>query len=207
MQNFTFVEQVRLDKPIRFDENEAVFLYSLWVCQGCDTATLQEACTAKALVSDNGLQVDWTYDFHPRRLKEGWQRKPFSMPLKLGIIYQEVVESFNAGLVTLCSVGLRALLEGICVNKGITKEVAWGLEKKIDKLGEYGHVPVDIARSIKSFKFIGDSAAHRLEVPEEEDLVLAIEVMEELLTSLYSLDYKAQYLLDRIQEAREKAST
>jgi hypothetical protein len=197
MRNFQFVEQVRLDEPIRFDENEAVFVYNLWICQGCDTATLQEACTAQTLVSDDGLQVAWTYDFYPRKLKEGWQRKPFLMPLKLGIIYQEVVESFNAGLATLCSIGLRALLEGICVDKGITNEVAWGLEKKIDKLGEYGHVPIDIARSMKSFKFIGDNAAHRLEVPEE-DLKLAIEVMEEILTSLYSLDYKAQCLLDRI---------
>jgi hypothetical protein len=199
IQNFQFIEQVQLDEPIRFDENEAVFVYTLWLCQGCDTATLQEACTAKALVSDNGLQVGWTYDFHPRRLNEDRQKKAFSMPLKLGITYEEVVESFNSRLVTLCSIGLRALLEGICVDKGITDEVAWGLEKKISKLGEYGHVPVDIARSMKSFKFIGDNAAHRLEVPEEEDLKLAIEVMEELLTSLYSLDYKAQCLLDRIQ--------
>lgn len=200
MQNFQFVEQVRLSEPIRFDENEAVFVYNLWICQGCDTATLQEACTARTLVSDDGLQVAWTYDFYPRRLKEGWRSKPFSMPLKLGITYQEVVESFNAGLVTLCSIGLRALLEGICVDKGITDEVAWGLEKKIDKLGERGHVPADIARSMKSFKFIGDNAAHRLEVPEVEDLKLAIEVMEELLTFLYSLDYKAQHLLDRVQQ-------
>jgi len=201
MQNFQFVEQVRLDEPIRFDENEVIFVYNLWICQGCGTATLQEACTAKALVSDNGLQVAWTYDFHPRRLKEGWQRKPFSMPLKLGITYQEVVESFNAGLVTLCSIGLRALLEGICVDKGITDKVVWGLEKKIDKLGECGYVPVDIAQSMKSFKFIGDNAAHRLEVPEVEDLKLAVEVMEELLTFLYSLDYKAQHLLERVQQA------
>jgi hypothetical protein len=201
MQNFQFIEQVRLDEPIRFDENEAVFVYNLWICQGCDTATLQEACTAQALVSGDGLQVAWTYGFHPRRLKESWQSKPFSMPLKLGITYQEVIESFNAGLVTLCSIGLRALLEGICVDKGITDEMAWGLEKKIDKLGERGHVPVDIARSMKSFKFIGDSAAHRLEVPEVEDLELAIEVMEELLTFLYSLDYKAQHLLERVQQA------
>lgn len=198
MQQFQFVEEVRLDVPLCF-ENDAVFVYGLWICQGCGTATLQEACTAKELVSDNGFQVAWTYDFHPRRLKEGWQKKSFSMPLKLGITYQEVVESFNAGLVTLCSIGLRALLEGICVDKGITDELAWGLEKKIDKLGESGYIPVDIAKSLRSFKFIGDDAAHRFEVPEIEDIKLAIEVMEDLLTFLYSLDYKAQSLLERVQ--------
>lgn len=199
MQQYQFVEEVRLEEPLYFDENEAVFVYNLWICQGCGAATLQEACTARTLVSDDGIQVAWSYDFHPRRLKEGWQRKPFSMPLQLGITYQEVVESFNAGLVILCSIGLRTLLEGICVDKGITDEVAWGLEEKIDKLGEYGHVPSNIAQSLKSFKFIGDSAAHGLEVPEAEDLKLAIEVMEELLAFLYSLGYKAQSLLERIQ--------
>jgi len=200
MRQFHCVEEVRLSEPLRFDEHEAVFVYNLWICQGCGTATLQEACTAQALVSDSGHQAWWTYDFHPRRLKEGWQGKSFSMPLKLGITYQEVVESFNAGLVTLCAIGLRALLEGICVDRGITDEVAWGLGEKIDKLGACGYVSSQLATNLKSFKFIGDSAAHRLEVPEPEDLKLALEVIEELLTFFYSLDWKAQCLLERIQE-------
>jgi hypothetical protein len=200
MQQYEFVEEVQLEQSLCFDENEAVFVYSLWICQGCSTPTLQEACTAKAFVSDDGTQVAWTYDFYPRRLKGGWHRRPFSMPLKLGITYREVVESFNAGLVTLCSIGLRALLEGICIDMGVTDEVAWGLGEKIDKLGEYGHVPSAIAQSLKSFKFIGDSAAHELDVPEPEVLKLAIEVMEELLTFLYSLGIKSQYLLERVQD-------
>jgi hypothetical protein len=201
MQQYQFVEEVRLEEPLCFnDEKEAVFVYNLWVCQGCGTATLQEACTAKSFVGDEGFQVAWTYDFHPTKLKEGWREKSFSMPPKLWLTYHEVVESFNAGLAILCSIGLRALLEGICVDKGITDEVAWGLEGKISKLGEYGHVPDSTAQSLKSFKFIGDSAAHRLEVPDLEDLRLAVEVIEELLTFLYSLDYKAQGLFTRIQQ-------
>jgi hypothetical protein len=200
LRQLYFVEEVRLDEPLRFDEDEAVLIYNLWTCQGCGTATLQEACTARTLVSDNGLQARWTYDFHPTRLKDSWQRKPFSMPLTLSVTYWEVIESFNAGLITLCAIGLRALLEGICVDKGITDEVAWGLGEKIDKLGEHGYVPSQIANSLKSFKIIGDSAAYRLEVPEPEDLKLAIEVMEGLLTFLYSLDWKAQCLSERIQE-------
>lgn len=75
-----------------------------------------------------------------------------------------------------------------------------GLREKIEKLGACGYVPSQLATNLKSFKFIGDSAAHRLEVPEPEDLKLAIEVMEELLTFFYSLDGKAQCLLERIQE-------
>ncbi len=198
MRQLQFIEELSFEEPFQFNENEVVYFYNLWICQGCDTATLQEACTAKKLIKNKKAIL--TYEFHPKRLKDGLHKKLFSLHFKLGILYNEVIESYNNGLVTLCSIGLRALLEGICVDKGITDSMAWGLDKKIDKLGETQNVPASIAKNLKSFKFIGDDAAHRLEVPEPEDLRLSIEVMEELMTFLYSLDYKAQFLFEQIKK-------
>jgi hypothetical protein len=96
--------------------------------------------------------------------------------------------------------GLRALLEGICIDRGITDAEAWGLETKLEKLKEDEHLPSNIVECLFSFKFIGDSAAHRLEAPAQEELKLAIEVMEDLLKFMYEVEYelssKARKLAD-----------
>ncbi len=41
---------------------------------------------------------------------------------------------------------------------------------------------------------MGNKAAHELEAPNESELTLAIEVMEDLLNYLYELEYKVRRL-------------
>ncbi|MFN7354882.1 MAG: hypothetical protein ACK5UZ_06065, partial [Pseudanabaena sp.] len=62
------------------------------------------------------------------------------------------------------------------------------------------NLPSSIVSGLESFKYIGDTAAHRLERTKMEDLRLAIEVMEDLLNFLYSLDAKANYLFRRLND-------
>jgi len=181
------------------------FEYRLWVCLGCDTAVLEEAITP---------YTEDTYStFYPNRKGDQLDIKNFiRLDDKLRAVYREVVQSYNAGLRIICGMGLRALLEGICVNKGITDKKAYGLEAKLGKLEEYTHLPSNIVESLYSFKFIGDDAAHRLEATSQEELKLAIKVMEHLLTFLYDMEYelasKAQELGDRryakIAEIKQK---
>lgn len=163
--------------------------YRFWICQGCDSATLEEAFTVDGMIGRDGNQM-WESTYHPRRIRRDLPKKRFlGLDRKLTSIYDEVIESFNAGLEILCAVGLRALLEGICAEKGVKGS---NLEKKIDGLD--GFLPSNIVQSLHSFRFMGNVAAHELQAPEQRELRLAIEVMEDLLNFLYELDYKAQRL-------------
>lgn len=199
--SFEFVEKAILATPLSFDGSEALYHYRLWICRGCETPTLQMACTAEGLVSKDGCEVDWTYSFYPKRSKQSLPHKHFiDLPANLYNIYYEAVESYNAGLITLSAIGLRAVLEGVCVDKGITDKVAGRqLESKIDKLGELNIVPANIAQSLHAFRFMGNDAAHRLEIPDVDELKLAFEVMDDLLNYLYSLDTKSRSLLEWIR--------
>ena len=163
--------------------------YRLWVCLGCDTAILEDALTREEWVDRDGNQ-EWESFYYPRRARQDLRKKHFRrLGGKLASIYREVIESFNAGLKVLCAVGLRALLEGICADKGITEGM---LHQKIDKLD--GYLPPNIVQSLHGFRFMGNEAAHNLQAPKLEELRLAIEVMEDLLNFLYELDYKARML-------------
>jgi len=166
--------------------------YRFWVCCGCDTATLEDAWTASWQIDKEGNYI-WESRYYPKRKHADHDTKYFQkLSLKLSGIYKEIIECFNASLKISCAMGLRALLEGVCADKGIT---TGKLENKIDQLTT--HLPPNIVESLHSFRFMGNVAAHELQAPNREDLKLAIEVIEDLLNFLYELDYKAQQLKKR----------
>lgn len=171
--------------------------YRFWVCLGCDTATLEELWAPMNQVN-YGTSV-----FYPKRVGGERPAKEFrQLDKKLNSIYREVITSFNAGIKVICAMGLRSLLEGICVNRGITDKEARGLEGKLRLLEEDKHLPAHIVECLYSFKFIGDSAAHRLEAPSAEELELAIDVMEDLLNFLYEMEYQLAFKARKLAEKR-----
>jgi hypothetical protein len=201
LKNLVFVETIGLDEPIDFKNSKGIFKYETWICRGCDTVTLQESCAINGLTYDKGMKVVWSYDFHPLRESESLPERDLGLtPIKLYLLYHEVLESYKNELPVLCSIGLRALLEGICKDKGISDKDARALADKVDELAKRQHLPPAIAKNLKSYKFIGDSAAHYLEAPDRESLKVGIEVMQDLLNYLYVLEYKSEWLSELISD-------
>jgi len=169
------------DQATEAEESEQ-WTYQLWVCRGCDTATLQEDYVSFA----GNEPKDIESLFHPHRSRERLPIKVFkNLDEKLKPIYEEVILSFNNNALTLCTIGLRALLEGICADKEIQGK---NLYQKIEGLTVY--LPKNIVESLHQFRFAGNEAAHEFVTPERSNLQNAIEVLEDLLNFLYELDYK-----------------
>lgn len=164
--------------------------YRFWICRGCDTATLEEAYTNMGMHHPDEEDYIWISNLYPKRERANLPNKHFQQfNHQLAAIYREVIMTFNDDLSILCAVGLRALLEGICADKGVEGK---DLYHKIN--GLEAHLPPNIVESLHSFRFMGNVAAHELQPPQRSELQLAIEVMEDLLNFLYELEYKAQGL-------------
>lgn len=112
----------------------------------------------------NGDDI-YSYNYHPKRknLGEREAKKFHHVDKKLNDSYKEVITAFQQGLGIVTAMGVRALLEGICVIEGIDDNVAWGLAKKIEKLKGAPSIPDSIIDGLNGLKFIGDDAAHRFE--------------------------------------------
>lgn len=178
--------------------------YRFWICRGCDTATLEEAWTAEGMVDDSNNQL-WNSKYSPERKQKQRVPKTFrQLDANLARVYKEVIQSYNAGCKIITAMGLRALLEGICTNKGITDEDAWGLEEKLSKLEKNKFLPSNIVDALHNFKFMGDDAAHRLETPNDKELSLALSVMEDLLNFLYEVEYQLASKAKRLAKFRSK---
>ncbi len=191
------------DEEDKYTGFEEVWEFRLWTCRGCDTGTLEVAYTNTGMVDPRARYNVWEEgDYYPKRKRRHWPSKRFrQLDQRLANIHREVVQSFNADLRILCAVGLRALLEGICADKGV---IGRNLEKKID--GLEAHLPSNIVESLHSFRFMGNEAAHELQAPARAELQLAIEVMEDLLNFLYELDYKVRRLPRRNSDGGEDSS-
>ncbi len=178
------------DEEYEDDEGEEdhYLEFCLWACQGCDT------CLMETLYHEGEPTAPEAQYVPPRQLHGVYAKEFHLLPAKLTAIYQEVTHSFNHSLNILCAIGIRALLEGICVDKGVKGK---DLSQRIDNLKDH-HLPPNIIAHLHTFRFIGNSAVHELDAPNLSTLKQCIDVLEDLMNYLYQLEYKVK----RIQKKR-----
>ncbi len=178
------------------------FEYGFWICKGCDTASLEEKYTNIGMYDKNGDEYFWEETLYPKRDRVDLPIKYFrQLPKKLDKIYGETLQAQNNELPILASIGIRALLEGICADKDIK---GGNLKTKIENLSSI--LPKNIVTNLHTIRFLGNDAAHELAAPRRSEIILAIEICEDLLNFLYELDYKAGRLA-KMQENRKIVST
>jgi hypothetical protein len=131
--------------------------------------------------------------------------KPYrNVPVDIKKVYLETVEAYNNNLTLLSGVGVRAILEGICIDKGIKegtfkntegKEIrSKGLDGKIYGLASSGYLTSDNAEVLHELRFLGNAAVHELSNPGTVDLSIAIDIIELVLDNIYELKHKARNL-------------
>ena len=104
------------------------------------------------------------------------------VPWRLVQIYKEVINAYNKRLNLLCAAGLRAIVEGICKNKGAKGKT---LMDKVRDLNISGLINLEITESLKAHNFLGNYALHRLDNPSSQELLKAIHLIEDAINSLY----------------------
>ena len=112
----------------------------------------------------------------------------YYLPYKVRLIYEETITSLSNRLYVLTGVGLRAAIETVCNDKEATGR---NLNEKIDDLVRRGMLNQDGAEILHKLRILGNKAAHEVEPHNEEQLALAVNVLENLLESAYIFPSKA----------------
>jgi hypothetical protein len=126
--------------------------------------------------------------------KEG-SRSPietFDLPDSIGRIYRETVIAFNAGALILAGGGLRAIEEALCQDKNVQGD---NLQEKIDNLASQGFLATPQAALLHEERYIGNAALHEIVAPSKLDLQDGFDIIDTLLTTIYSLPDKVERLL------------
>ena len=187
--------------------------YQIIQCQGCDTFSFRH------LYWDSE-DHETTEKLYPKRSDRSLSVRAFlNVPSTLRRIYRETVECFNYETYTLCATGLRAIVEGICADQGITDgpvEVAMkggstkivtkdNLQAKIAGLREKGILTKQDSEILHEHRYLGNEAVHDLSQPSSDELRRAIEIIEHTLETLYEIPEKAEELRHKKAKRKKKA--
>jgi hypothetical protein len=192
--------------PVReFNRTEGNEEFTLWLewaileCAGCESITFMEKSTFSEDINMETGQLDSFIRYYPERSEHALPAKPFTnVPQKLRRLYGEVIESFNREVFTLCAGGLRAIVEGICLDQGVkrgpvgdpkTGKVSQkkNLEGRINGLVGKGLLTKAHATVLHKHRFLGNDALHELDLPSRDTLIAAIEIIEHTLENIYEL--------------------
>jgi hypothetical protein len=182
-------------------------------CMGCDDISFRK------LYNDISQQQHsdedgTTQELFPQRGAHSRPIRPFrGLPFTIRTIYRETIDAYNANLTLLCGVGVRAVVEAICIEKSIisgkVKTKTGGernsknLDGKIAGLATKGFLTVDNAEVLHELRFLGNEAVHDLTQPSIEELGLAIDIIELIIENIYMMRSKALSLQAK-REIRKK---
>lgn len=174
------------------DEMEIIDGYELLRCRGCSTISM-------AHHSRLGESAEHKYYPSPVSRKEpDWvlylvlgDKKELELAGLLGEIYQAVY----GGQYRLASMGLRALLEQVMILKVGDLPT---FDQKLDAFQEQGYVSLIQRDAMRATLDVGDAAMHRAFKPTEEDLKIALDVVEGIFAPIFGHKEAAENLADRV---------
>jgi len=162
--------------------------YQIIRCSGCDTISYRSYKYFSA-IQDIDNDGTWEERFP---ILEKRNKKEFShIPKILTQIYKEVIMTYNNDCFILCASGIRAILEGICNDKGITDRK---LFEKIKKMREQEIINSQKEKILHKLSFLGNDALHELRTPTIKEIDAALDIIEHIIESLYEIEEKGNVL-------------
>ena len=113
----------------------------------------------------------------------------------LGSLLHEIYQAVHGGQYRLAAMGIRALLEQIMVSK--VGDLS-SFEKQLDAFEKDGYISFIQRDAMKATLEVGHAAMHRAYKPTEEDVKLALDIVEGVMAPLYHHQSKAEKMADRV---------
>ena len=162
--------------------------YQIIKCSGCNSISYR---SFNYFSEYQDIDNDGTWEERYPKLEERLKKEYNYLPSLFKHIYVEIIETYNNKCFILCSAGIRALLEGICKERGI---IDGNLEQKIDKMHENGFINPQHKEILHKLRFLGNYAVHELQKPTKREIDTAMDIIEHIIESLYEILGKAQNL-------------
>jgi hypothetical protein len=170
---------------IDWDDHEIV------QCQNCGSPSFRHAHRdTENEEPDSGQPAETVVIYPPRTERRRLITSLLELPWPLRDTFHETTAALDEGKVRLPAIGIRACIEQICIERGVT---AGNLKAKINALATAGHVTVEEAGYLHAVREdVGNTGAHELFVASRQQLDAAMHVLEALIHRLYLLPHVAE---------------
>lgn len=181
------VVMTSLEEAINEEGFGSLTSYQIIKCQNCDGLSFRRDYTDSDChyYDEETGEVEEYHkeDIYPNRTAGRFKVKgEYHLPLTVRAAYSELVLALNGGQKILAGLGIRVLIEIICKDKNASGKNLYG---KIDDLVTKGVLtPID-ARILHQLRALGNESAHEAKPSSNEQLNLAMDVVEHLLLGAY----------------------
>lgn len=179
-------QNVRYSFEQALDEfGDFVEVYKLLECAGCHSI-----CLAK-----HSFQLHEYFEtrYYPPPLK---RKKPLwrsELPI-CGALFDEVYEAVRGGQYQLAAMGVRALLEQVMISKVGDQG---NFKKHVDAFFKQGHISLHQRDQIDKILTVGHASTHRRFKPNESELFIALDIIENILSTIYIHGAAASEMAER----------
>jgi predicted transcriptional regulator len=191
---FTIQERSEHDADFHWEQN-----YETIQCLGCENIQFRNRYSHEDMFvySQDGYEESFDeFKYYPKNLANHTLLKNrYHLPEKLKIVYIETLEALINDCYLLAGVGLRAIIEAICLDQNIAGRT---LEVKINNLVKNKLITEKDGNRLHSIRFLGNDSVHEMDVPKVEKLRIALDIAEHLLKNLYLIDIDVNQHLDTI---------
>ncbi len=125
----------------------------------------------------------------------------YILPERIGLIYREAINAYNADCPILTGVAFRAIIEAICLEEKIPGR---NLENKINSLVKQKLITEKESNRLHSIRFIGNDSVHEIKGLKDESLKIVLNIIHNLLNNLYIIDYHSQGHLETVIDSYDK---
>ncbi len=183
-------------EPVR-----ALELHRFVECMGCESLKYVHSWEDFPVNEDYGPR-EYNVKVYPdapgttNRRNAGIDGNEAQIPRNVWKMYAETLQALNANILTLAAGGLRATVEAICLESGLS---SGNLQKKIDDLASRNLLTASQAELLHEERYLGNAALHELETPSVHAIEDGLVIVEGLINTIYVLPGKAK----RLREARK----
>src|SRR5260370_10816818 len=113
----------------------------------------------------------------------------------IGAVLMEVFQAVDGGQYRLAAMGIRALLEQVMIQKVGDLPT---FDQKLDEFQKQGYISAIQRDAMRATLDVGDAAMHRAFLPTEQDLTLALDIVEGILAPIYDHRTEAERMADKV---------
>lgn len=184
-----------IEIPWGNEDIQGVDRYEIIQCSGCDSISFQKVSSDSddfEQDDDGNLIRTEKVEIYPNRLMgRVVLEDTYLLPERVCLIYKETYLALCTKLKILACVGVRALIEAVCLEKEAKGKK---LQIRIDNLVTKGILTKINADILHKTRILGNAAAHDTKIASDSELNIAFDIIENLLKTVYIIPKKAEKL-------------
>jgi len=168
----------------------------MFECCGCSSVVLRQT----HWFSDD---PEDTVTFYPPPASRWLPQWRLSLPHKIRDLLEQVYKALQANSLTLAMMGARAILDTAIID---TVRDHGTFTKNLQEMKDNGYLSAKNCEYLKVAFDAGSASAHRSHVPDQDQINTVIDIVENMLQSVFVLEKKARALKSAIPPRPDIAS-